>query len=845
MKQFKLIASACGLALALGTGAASADIVVDAQGHNVQVDAQPPGNPPPPPQAGPGQKTLVGSDTLNRVMDCLVNGCGSVAALGLAQINNYLGQGSGQGQNQLEGSPAAGTDELPCTVGGASDPNGYPETNPGCEEIAPMSREMNKNICEDDITTPGGVAPAVNLHGESLAICGDGIVITTDNKAIAQTADSAAGCVAGPVSGPTAPTDGFHGNSTNGIPYVPATGYTTAGKLRRSGTIPLSDGTSYVISDWKDVLRLIYTGCKNTDGTCGTVDRYTRCTSLARQAVVNNWYNVVEDGDITKASSDTAVKCDGTGGTPNNALCNNASNPADGGLRHAYRRDDASGTTTFFLGTLGLGSAVGGRAAVASGLPLKLTPISGTANMYCDGGQIEGYMPYATACTPNTGICPDGSTCPAYGNCPPDAALPLLQDACTAGTPNSCHDYLHDQPAARSLTCPATNKCPPQPAFGDPLVKTCRAEDNLCNYTGRMGVVQALISPATVQNVAPYPTLQCTTGACDLVTWISAAYAFCPDGTVPYGNQCFMPYFKKSDGTKDFNCIASKSTRCGGTSPQSSTTDARSFNFVIRDSAGAVKFLATNLPGVAQWRADMAVLKDSPPINGGTINPDITVTTLPHARCTQDDATHLIGCVVANTQCTVGFAGRELGDSPDSIAQGQEPFRVNATVATDPNVLNFLADNGAKWCAMGDGTGSHTVCAANTDCTVSGETCVSAVRAADYPFARFLYLSAIGGFGNITADCIARGGSTQYCADEVKIVNAFFGSNYDTQGGPVCASAGFITLPSTQTDVLGNSQSLRECRGAFGPGASGGLCGATGPARQDGSLAPADGCSPL
>lgn len=820
MKQFKLIASACGLALALGTGAASADIVKKADGTPVVVD-----------QGGTGQHNLVGSDTLNNVMDCLVNGCSGVSALGLAQINNYQGLGSSEGERALAGSPNAG--EPTCTVGGATDPNGAPETNPGCQEIAPMTREMQSNICEDDISTPGG-ASGSNTSAESLAICGDGIVVTTDNKAIAQTADAAGSCVTGPVNG-------FTGNSTNAVPFAPNGSYAGAGKLRRSGTITVGSG-SYVIGDngtgWKDVLRLIYTGCKNTDGTCGTVDRYTRCTNPVRQAVLNNWYNIVDDG----TTSDAAVKCDGTGGTPNNSLCNNASNPAAGGLRHAFRRDDASGTTGFFLGTLGLANNLaanlGGRTALVTGLPLKPVAIGSTANMFCDGGQNEGFVYDTNGCTAGATTCTDYSTspptpnavvCPSYGVCPPAPALPLVQPTCTPGTANACRDFVRDNPSSKSLTCPASGLCPAQPALGDPITKPCAPEDNLCSWQGRMGVVQALVSTNTLGGVAPFPTMQCTPNSCAAVSWMNIPWAMCPDGTVPSGGTCSVPVFK-SGTTTDFNCMNIQNSRC---IKDTSDIDGRAFNFVIKDSAGSVKFLATNLPGVAQWRSDMAVLKTSGiPNPGGPINPDPNSTAVPRARCQQVDATHMIGCVVANTQCTLGYAGRGLADSASAISQGQEPFRINASTPTNTNILNFLADNGLG----------------------------AAARPANYAFSRFLYLSAIGGFGNITSDCLARGGSSAYCADEVKIANAFFGSNYDSQGGPVCDSAGFLSLPATQLDVNGVAQPLRECRGAINSATCGQVgktcssatdCASTETCtggqctRQDGSKDPADACAPL
>jgi hypothetical protein len=870
LKQFKLIASAGAIAVVFGAGAASADVVVDASGNPVKTD-------------GAATKTnLVGSDTLNRVMDCLVNGCSGVPALGLAQINNYQGQGSSQGERQMAGSPNAGTDEPACLVSGATDGNGYPETNPGCQEIAPMTREMNTSVCEDDITTNGGLdlrpnVPAgqtsVNLHAESLAICADGILIVTDNRSNSQTADNAASCAA-PTALPTTPATrewenaGWADNtSTNAVPFAPSPSYAGAAKLRRSGTIACTPGNGcpasgqYAFSDWKDVLRLIYTGCTNdgfgvkkSDGTtpdltCGNVHRYLRCTNNVRQAVVNNWFNVVEDG--AHGGIDTAVKCDGTGGTRNNTVAA-CSSGVDGGLRHAYRRDDASGTTGFFLSTLGLNGGVGHRVKFFSGVqnkPVDIPALASAAarpdpsggsldsggNMFCDGGDVEGYVLNAIQCTANAAnACPDYTvapdltnpaspfpktvTCPSYGECPPAPQVGPAKTACTPGAANACRDFLRDRNnITTSLACPASGFCPGVPEMGDPLTKPCKGEDNLCAWNGRMGIVQALITPAQVGNVAAFPVVQAKRSSLGTPTggaYFFSTFAVCPDGDPPPCRQAFFP----SGSTNNFNVLNEALSR------PSTNVDGRAYNPIMAFDDGTVQCLtgspATHdcrLPAIAHWRANAAVLKTNLPQNGGAINTDPSSAAVPRARCQQADATDLIGCVVASTQCTVGFAGREVGEAAVALQAGQEPFRLNNSVATDPNILNALADTGLG----------------------------AAARSANYVFSRFLYLSALGGFGNISSDCAARGGSPAYCADELKIANAFFGANYDAVGGPVCASAGFITLPSTQNDVNGVAQSMRECRGAAGPGASNGVCGATGPARQDGSLAPADNCQPL
>jgi len=925
MKQFKLFAGASALALLLGAGIASADVVVDGSGVAVKTD-------------GASTKTnLVGSDTLNRVMDCLVNGCSGVTALGLQQINNYQGQGSSQGERQMAGSPNAGTDEPACTVGGASDANGYPETNPGCQEIAPMTREMQANVCEDDITTNGGLdlrgppntTPAgqtsVNISAESLAICADGILIVTDNRSMAQTADSAGQC-ATPTAIPATVSDPTWADTTsaNQVPFSPATtaahggiatqDYLGAGKLRRSGT---KGGYTFGGNSlgWKDVLRVVYTGCPNdgfgvkkTDGTadltCGSIHRYFRCTSPLRKAVLNDWFSVVEDG-----AGDPAVKCDGTGGTPNNTVAACASNAdgVSGGLRHAFRRDDASGTTGFFLSTLGLNGGVGHRIKMFSGVQNKpvdipahaadtaradpadaTTGLDSGGNMFCDGGDVEGFILDAAQCTanaanacldfsdPRPGTCafaktacttnadctgsgdscltvanpfPKDIACRADGACPPAPQVGPAPVACTAGATGVCRDYLKDKNnIATTLACPIPagghagdpSFCPNVPEYGDPITKPCKPEDTLCAWNGRMEVVEAIVSPNSFGNpaVAPYPTVESKRSSIGVPpAYFFGSFDMCPDSDPPPCRQPFEPAGSPGATANLWNVVNEALSR------PSTNVDGRAYNPIFNDNtdgsaASPVQCLTgtpaghnCKLPVIAHWRANMAVLKTSLPQNGLVINSDPSSTAIPRARCQQADATDIIGCVVASTQCTVGFAGREVGEAAVALQGGQEPLRINQTSATDANVLNALADNGL-------GAAARTV--------------------TNYPFARFLYMSALGGFGNITTDCKARGGSDNYCADEVKLANTFWSGAAATNN--VCGSAGFINLPVTQADANGVAQPMRECRGAIvsaGCGQVGKTCTAATDCptpetcvsgqctRQDGSKDPADGCQPL
>ena len=81
---------------------------------------------------------LTGSDTFNRTMDQILAGLrasGDVSPIGSGGIEVYRGDGSSAGEKQMEGSPTGSEDTC-----GPNDANGLPEGNPGCQEIAPMSR---------------------------------------------------------------------------------------------------------------------------------------------------------------------------------------------------------------------------------------------------------------------------------------------------------------------------------------------------------------------------------------------------------------------------------------------------------------------------------------------------------------------------------------------------------------------------------------------------------------------------------------------------------------------------------------------------------------------------------
>ncbi|MDZ4694948.1 MAG: hypothetical protein SGI86_07325, partial [Deltaproteobacteria bacterium] len=306
---------------------------------------------------------LSGSDTLNKVMDDVLLGLGSA----VSGITKYEGCGSSCGERQLRGAPSSS--EPACTP---ADSNSSAELNPGCQEISPMSRELQSGICGgtnasnvDDPNIEGGLT--TNNEAEGFAVCSDGIVIIANNNSLGAFGDNT---VAGGDAAAVAACTAFHASAT-----TPNTGNTFVnngvGRLRTSGN--LSTGTA--ITSWKDVIRLVYTGCTpgQSAAACAGTDRVTRCGGADRLALITNW------GDLFQG-----VACTGSAG-------------CSGGLRHAYRRDDSSGTTGVFLELLGVAfnatTNLASRTSLISGT-ITQTITALPANLsFCDGGQVEGMLP--------------------------------------------------------------------------------------------------------------------------------------------------------------------------------------------------------------------------------------------------------------------------------------------------------------------------------------------------------------------------------------------------------------------------------------------------------------------
>jgi hypothetical protein len=184
-------------------------------------------------------------------------------------------------------------------------PHGQPCTHLFCQEIAPMSRGPGIASCRYDDEEE--LSPR-NTGGEGLAVADHGIVVVGANANYQQYSTGACTALT------STPNNAVAGEYTLAAP--------ASGQLATTGVIP---GTTYVLgagglsqNRWKDVLRLVYTGCGQNDGKCApTIPRATRCSSTVRTNLLNNY------GRLFNGSN-----CGGPGNCTQ--------------LRKAYRPDDAS-----------------------------------------------------------------------------------------------------------------------------------------------------------------------------------------------------------------------------------------------------------------------------------------------------------------------------------------------------------------------------------------------------------------------------------------------------------------------------------------------------------------------
>jgi hypothetical protein len=482
---------------------------------------------------------------------------------------------------------------------------------------------------------------------------------------------------------------------------------------------------------WREALRLIYAGMPVSAGS-NILQR--DCASTARQTLVNNWNNLFEGGcaaGVTAGCGDSHPSYNGANTLdrhdPNNVV-------VTPGIRHAFRRDEASGTSDVFLGLLNL-PVIDFAQNAPSGTP---------------SGQTTAYRRLA-----NSPYCNVRRPRDTYPRVIPGPAL-----SGTSNTLNMAPYYpeFQDQDPIRRL-CAGRNDS--ALGGGQPLN---RPAEQVCSLDGHLGLVLP-INPAAVdptQSPIPYPNTPCARGSFVLAPIADNANGLpvrCPNNDSPLGTNpglCFAP----ATASGDTACLNGKNNAPG----------------VVLDAAAALPDTSTE---PADPRVNAGVFADGRVYNLHLRKPDGTYQTInrpnpsaptgpfipaqivgafyrihstrsldninPAANpCTRSDATSQLGCLARASKCSIAFAsGEAVTQTP-----GTRGLRVN-DVAPSTVTIRALLNGGTV-----------------------------------YPFAHKLYVNSIIGFEQIL-------GPDQFAPDsEQELVKCF-----STIADATVTQFGLVPLP--------------------------------------------------
>ena len=589
----------------------------------------------------------------------------AIAVCGLGTRITYLGGGSGTGQAAMVS---------------------------GTQQIAPMSRELNGTACT---ATAGQLLTGL-----------DGISIIASNQVFGDSVDQ------------TPDTEDNCSDSINGGQALPVTGCTAADGCTTPGT--------YVFTDWKDVLAMIYGGqnhvttqgqllghCSTTTATICSQDtdcptgqtcaaRAARnparinCASAVRQALLNNWGLIFNDSLLDPQP------CRATGCVM---------------LKHAFRRGDLSGTTDTFVTLAGL-VAIPPFTTTVAGIPTLAVPDAfATANPFCNAGPgvmnkgdsdyldldpVRRIVDSDVAANGRLGFEQVAEGYLAPSNPPPATADGTPLDARVQPAVTVLHDYSNASepnvlPEPTNPNAQALQKSELALRQGLGVVLPIEVPGN---FTTEQIAYHA---PPSTQIFNLEPVL-CTPGKY-APTFADSGHplAMCPNGR---NQPCLLPV-NTDTTTVNFNCLSN-----GPVPASPPVRDGRVFNLLVVDGQFGHyvrdNYVNPNLtiPTSRQNRVVSAFYR--------LHETQVTQLGAPvfGINCKKFSSTEQIGCLVVANPCSIGFAGREAVDNLLNMA-----VQINGIKPTVQNIAN-LATLGTPV----------------------------------YPLARRLWLNALNGFGTVTGD---------------------------------------------------------------------------------------------
>jgi hypothetical protein len=452
------------------------------------------------------------------------------------------------------------------------------------------------------------------------------------------------------------------------------------------------------------------------------------CSNPVRGVLLASYTQVVRNPVCTVTSP---IACTSTANCPLGQTCNTTAGqcvaPNLCKLRHAFRRDDLSGTTDAFQALVGLISVPNFTTLRSTQFGPTFQPevadYAATASPFCNAGtaaQNKGFSdgldldPYRRAC--NTALTSDRT--PYEEVCQP-GSLPNNSDI-------SCYVNAPGQPTgARPANYPQRERSSPQgrghmPAGStDPtgalLQSDVQGNPSLASRQRCLGVVLPMsipqeqpgstvvaqwgYLPSDTPGIAgsvppgalptpPFPALGgglCnTTGARGVVNQLPGRIMVCSDGGLKTaGGLCRLP-LNNSVTPNRFDCLYD-SWGGGALGAQ----DPRAFNLTPVANNGNMSTILDNYqnpfyPGVTQLRRFARRLYGL-----HMVRPDNSAKTASStAPCRMQTDTNQIGCLVKTSPCSIGFAGRE---GADAVAPFNNlSLRVQGIQPTDTNVQNLV-----------------------------------------------------------------------------------------------------------------------------------------------------------
>jgi hypothetical protein len=624
----------------------------------------------------------------------LVVSAGAASAGALAEPNPY--QGSDTLFNVTRQSLTAVGLTAADYVGGGSG-NGQSGMVAGTQTTAPMSRMINNgnSVC----SFGGGTNGSGDTNASSLVVALDAVDIIASNVT-----GSASTCSAGTAGGAGLVQSGT-------IPAFTPPGSTTA--------FP-----AVSITTWKDALALLYGG---KDNATGTVD----CNQGKRHTLVANWSNFFQNS-CTNADASTC-------GDANHVGTDVDGSTGTAPLWHAWRRDEASGTSDVFSSVLGISPSTSSSALHGFGTSPYCNALNwdttnnNSGNCLTKGSSPASFNPHNQFTGPGGVVDPADST--GAHRMPP----PGLNGLAVYGTNPATFSYKSHQIAFDVLPTDEQDNDPIRRACIGGSVKTDgKIGEDVCNIDGSLGLVLPFVDTDFIASIPDPnasgsflkqfpPAAQKCSGtfvfgkapsifSCGPSGDVHAGE--CPNGDNPRSSQCVLPIVSTTQG----QCNASNSTQSANVNrAAAATADGRAFNLFMTDGT-------TGNGGVGYIQRPIPALGTSTDL-GGVYNRihSVDVTLTGETPCDMVDMTDQIGCMGQADPCSFGYAG-----------DGSKLWNTH-TVAPGSGIASLPSTPNA------DAINIFSVYPQKSTVQLLGE-------ANEYPLSRKLYFGSLPGFSTVTSD---------------------------------------------------------------------------------------------